>query len=751
MLKLKRYVKPYLVLLLIGIVLLFGQAMMELELPNVMSQIVNNGIQKGGITEAAPKAVNEDTLQLMLQLMPPADRALVEANYEKATPETMSAEAWADFVAAYPSAANKNVYRRLDTPSGEFTPLDTAFANASYALMHVMQNLPQAQSAAGQPGADAASSGEAPALDMDALAPLGQMLAMPQSAELVQQGIDIAAATPSTTTAQTAAVFIKGMYQQLGANTDAIQTAYIWKSGLSMLGLCVLITLCAIGTGYCLSRLGAGVSRDLRRDVFTRVTEFTNNEMDQFSTASLMTRTTNDITQIQGFLTMGLRMLCFAPIMGIGGIVMAVTKSPSMAWIIGLAVIVIIGVILVLFTVAMPRFKLMQKLIDRLNLVSRENLSGMMVIRAFATQEFEENRFDKSNRDLAQNTLFVNRAMATMMPVMMFVMNGITLLIVWAGAKQIGQSTMQVGDMMAFMQYAMQVIMSFLFISMMFVMVPRASVSAERIGEVLDTQSTVLDPTAPQHLPLPLQGTVRFDNVSFRYTGADENVLERINFTAHPGQTTAFIGSTGSGKSTLVNLLPRFYDVSEGSITIDGIDVRNITQHELREQIGYVPQKGVLFSGDIASNLRYGDEQANEQTLQEAARVAQAMEFIETIDGGFDATISQGGTNVSGGQRQRLSIARALVKKTPIYIFDDTFSALDFKTDARLRKALKGYTDNATVLIVAQRISSIMHAEQIVVLENGRVAGIGTHEQLMKNCTAYQEIAQSQLSKEELA
>lgn len=746
MTKLRRYLKPYLALLLIGIVLLFGQAMMELELPNVMSDIVNTGIQKGGITEVAPKAIGADAMRMMQGFMSAEDRAAVESNYTLAKQDTLPQEEWADFTAQYPKAAEMDTYRQnTDLSEEALAQVDGAFGRASYALVTLMQSM------APQSGDATANSGETSAqFDMDSMAQSMGMLLM-QSNTAVQDAIATAAATDPATISQTAAVFVKSFYTQLGTNTDSLQTSYIWKSGMSMLLLCVLITVCAIGTGYCLSRLGAGVARDLRRDVFTRVTEFTTNEMDHFSTASLMTRTTNDITQIQMFLTMGLRMMCFAPIMGIGGVVMAINKSTSMAWIIALAVVLVLGIIMVLFAVAMPRFKKMQDLIDKLNLVSRENLSGMLVIRAFATQKFEEERFDKANRDLAGNTQFVNRAMATMMPAMSLIMNGVTLLVVWVGANQIAASSMQVGDMMAFMQYAMQVVMSFLFISMMFVMVPRASVSGERIHEVLATESTVKDPVQPKQLPEKIKGVVRFDDVSFRYEGADENVLQHISFTAQPGQTTAFIGSTGSGKSTLVNLLPRFYDVTGGNITIDGVDIREITQHALREKIGYVPQKGMLFSGNIESNLRYGDEHASDETLKQAAEVAQAMEFIDNLDDGFTSVISQGGTNVSGGQRQRLSIARALVKKAPIYIFDDTFSALDFKTDAKLRRALKGYTDNATVLMVAQRISTIMHAEQIVVLDNGRIAGIGTHAELLKNCDTYREIAQSQLSKEELA
>ncbi|MEG0910308.1 MAG: ABC transporter ATP-binding protein [Ruthenibacterium sp.] len=734
MLRLKRYLKPYLALLFTAIVLLFGQAMLELELPNVMSNIVNNGIQKGGITEAAPKAVSESGLALMKTFMPEGERTLVEKNY--AHTENLSA-----LQKKYPQA-DATTWVNIAPDADTQTALDGAFGRASYAMMQVLQNVMQ-QSGHTVAQADTAS------LDMSKVT---QILPMLQNLppQVITDAVDVAAATPESTTTQTAAVFVKGFYLELGADTDAIQTNYIWQTGLRMLFLCVLVLLCAIGTGFCLSRLGAGVARDLRHDVFAQVTRFTSNEMDKFSTASLITRTTNDITQIQQFLTMGLRMLCFAPIMGIGGLVMALSKCVSMAWIIGIAVIFMLGVILVLFTVAMPRFKKMQTLIDNLNLVSRENLSGMMVIRAFATQEFEEKRFDTANRDLTKNTLFVNRAMTSMMPIMMLLMNAVTLLVVWVGGHQIAASNMQVGDMMAFMQYAMQVVMSFLFISMMFVMVPRASVSADRISDVLDTESTVKDPENPQHFAAPLKGTIAFNDVSFHYEGADENVLDHITFTAKTGETTAFIGSTGSGKSTLINLIPRFYDVSEGSITVDGVDIRDVTQHELRAQIGYVPQKGMLFSGDINSNLRYGEEHASEETLHHAAEVAQATEFIDTLDNGYETAISQGGTNVSGGQRQRLSIARALVKKAPIYIFDDTFSALDFKTDAKLRAALSADTKNSTVLIVAQRISTIMHAQQIVVLEEGRIAGIGTHEQLLQNCTAYREIAQSQLSKEEL-
>ncbi|MGG7152121.1 ABC transporter ATP-binding protein [Clostridium neonatale] len=526
--------------------------------------------------------------------------------------------------------------------------------------------------------------------------------------------------------------------------------SFIIKTGFTMLGVSLLSASFTIIVSFLASRVAAGMCRTIRNDLFTNIESFSNAEFDRFSTSSLITRTTNDITQIQTLIVMIIRMIFYAPIMAIGGFVHALANSKSMSWIIALAIICLLGLIFTVFTIAMPKFKAIQNLIDKLNLVVRENLDGILVVRAFNTQDFEEDRFDKANKDLTNTNLFVNRVMVSMMPLMTLIMNLITVLIVWVGANQVSAFKMDVGEMMAYMQYVMQIIFAFLMLSMMFIMIPRASVSGDRIAEILEAVSSIKNNEIASKLK-KCTGLIEFNNVSFKYPGGDEDVLHNISFTARPGETTAFIGSTGSGKSSIVNLIPRFYDVTSGEILLDGIDIRNIDLHDLRNNIGYVPQKGVLFSGTIKSNISYADKNANEEDILRAATIAQSMEFIDSKPEKFDTGIAQGGNNVSGGQKQRLSIARALLKKPQISIFDDSFSALDFKTDAALRKALKEETGGSTMLLVAQRISTIMNAEQIIVLDNGYIVGKGTHESLMQSCEVYKEIALSQLSKEELA
>lgn len=574
---------------------------------------------------------------------------------------------------------------------------------------------------------------------------------------------------------QAAAAAIKNEYLAIGMDTGKVQMKYMYNVGGLMLLVTLLSGACTITVSFLAARTAAGFGRDVRRGVFSKVTNFSNTEFDKFSTASLITRSTNDITQIQMVTFMIIRMVFYAPIIGIGGIIRALGKDTSMWWIIAAAVGVLLTMIVIVFSIALPKFQSIQKLIDRLNLVMRENLSGMMVIRAFNRQDFELKRFDRANVDLTSVMLFINRVMVVMFPVMMLIMNGVSVLIIWIGSHQVANANMQVGDMIAFLQYTMQIVFAFLMLSMMFIILPRASVSAGRIGDVLATEPVIKDPAQPKHFSDRFVSTVEFRNVSFRYPDAEEDVLHNISFVARPGQTTALIGSTGSGKSTVINLIPRFYDVTEGSILVDNLDIREVTQHELRQKIGYIPQKGILFSGTIGENLRYADEDASDSALKEAVDIAQASEFIFKQDGdgkhngdgfyhdndinhgdgaqngsGFETEISQGGTNVSGGQKQRLSIARALVKKPPIYIFDDSFSAVDFKTDAALRRALKIKTTDSTILIVTQRVSTIKNAEQIIVLDEGRVIGKGTHAELMRDCKAYREIALSQLSQEEL-
>ncbi len=746
MLRLTKYLKPYLLPVLAAIVLLFIQAISSLALPDYMANIVNVGIQQGGIQNAVPVAIRQSEMNRLFLFMSPDDKNLVLGAYtlvDKSSPD------YTADVKKYPDLANEPIYVLNPNGQTEIDQLNPVMGKALLIVSTIQQVMADPSKAA--------LLGQNSGFDLSKIPPgtdLFTMLANLPPAQLAQINTALNkkfATMDNSLIIQSAVGSVKAEYTALGMDAGNIQTGYILHTGMIMLLLSLLSGVCTIAVGFLAAKTAAGAARDLRRDVFAKVESFSNTEFDQFSTASLITRSTNDITQIQMVVFMLIRMVFFAPIMGVGGIILALNKSTSMWWIIALAVVTLIGLVLSVFSLSLPKFKIMQNLIDRLNLVTRESLTGMMVIRAFNMQRFEEKRFDKANKELTSTSLFINRVMVTMMPVMMLVMNGLSLIILWVGAHQIAQSTMQVGDMMAFLQYTMQIVFSFLMLSLMFIMIPRASVSGDRIADVLDIEPVIKDPVTPRRFPEPFQGTIEFRNVAFRYPGAQEDALNNITFTAYPGQTTAIIGSTGSGKSTVVNLIPRFYEVTDGAIYVDGVDVRAVNQTELREKIGYVPQKSMLFSGTVASNLLYADEKASPETLKDAVDIAQASEFIFAKPEGFDAEISQAGANVSGGQKQRLSIARALVKKAPIYIFDDSFSALDFKTDSALRRAMRAKTRQSTLLIVTQRVSTIKNADQILVLDEGRLIGKGKHEELMQTCQTYREIALSQLSEEELA
>ena len=746
MFRIIRYLKPYIFLVLAAIALLYAQVMADLALPDYMSDIVNIGIQQGGVENAVPEAIRKSEMDKITVFMSAGEKAFVLADY---TLVDQSSAANEEILEEYPAAENEPVYVLNTTDEEEIGILDPILAKAlliNTNISELMNDPEKAAVVSQEMGFDLSVLPEG----MDVYSILSS-LPDDQRTEMLSVVDERFVSMDSSMLTQAAILSVKAEYETLGMDLASVQAGYIWKIGRSMLLLTLASAACSIGVGFISARVAAGVARDLRRDTFTKVESFSKSEFDNFSTASLITRTTNDVTQIQMAVTMITRMVFYAPIMGVGAVIHAVEKSPSLSWIIVLGVVLLMGLVLIVYSVAMPKFRIIQRLVDKLNQVMRENLSGMMVIRAFNNQSFEEKRFDKANVNLTDNNLFINRIMTIMMPVMMLLMNGLSLLIIWVGSHEVAQSAMQVGDMMAFMQYAMQVVMSFLMLSIMFIILPRASVSANRIADVLDVKTVIKDPKKPKHFQKDTQWKIEFQHVSFRYPDAEADVLHDINFTAVPGQTTAIIGSTGSGKSTVVNLIPRFFDVTTGKILIDDMDIRDVKQSELRDRIGYIPQKGMLFSGTIESNLRYADEHASIEVLEKSAEIAQATEFILSKPEGMQSEIAQGGTNVSGGQKQRLSIARALVKKPPIYIFDDSFSALDYKTDSALRKALKKNTGDATILIVAQRIATIKNAEQIIVLDEGRIVGKGTHAELMGSCQTYREIALSQLNKEELA
>ena len=745
MLKLIKYLKSSVASILIIVVLLVGQAACDLTLPQYTSNIVNVGIQQGGVENAAPTVIRVSEMNKLFLFMSQAEQDTVLQSYKKLDKADMTAADADKALKKYPQLAKEPLYERTAKDDETIDALSRLLSKPMLVVMGFSGDNEEMGAMANQ-----MLSSLPPQMAGKDVFDVLAMMTDEQRSQMITAINDKMKEMPDSILEQSAVVFVKQEYQAVGIDTDKLQNNYVLLTGAKMLGLALLSMLLTVLVGFIASRVAASLGKELRGRVFRKVVSFSHAELDRFSTASLITRSTNDIQQIQMLFVMLLRIVFYAPIIGIGGVIKVLNTNTSMAWIIAVAVMAVLTLVIVLFAVAMPRFKIMQKLVDKVNLVTREILTGLPVIRAFSTQKHEEERFDKANKDLTRTNLFVNRVMTTMMPMMMLIMNGITVLIMWNGAHGVDAGSMQVGDLMAFMQYTMQIVMAFLMISMFSIMLPRASVSAGRIEEVLQTEPVIRDPEQTVSFDDAKRGLVEFKNVSFRYPGAEENVLENISFTAKPSETTAFIGSTGSGKSTLINLIPRFYDITEGELLVDGADVRRVSQHDLRAKIGYVPQKGVLFSGTIASNLRYGNNDASQEELDKAAQIAQAADFIGEKPDGFDSEISQGGTNVSGGQKQRLSIARAIAIHPEIYIFDDSFSALDYKTDVALRKALKEETAGSTVLIVAQRISTILHAEQIIVLDEGKIVGKGTHKELLKTCEVYQQIAMSQLSKEEL-
>ncbi len=698
--------------------LLFGQAFCDLALPSYTSDIINVGVQQGGIPDSVPDQIRESSMDQLFLFMDGDQQQEVKEYY----------------------TLKDGVYTHKKLKEEERDSLNTIFGKSMLAVSSLQQ--PDTQNALAEKmqlpdGADVPET----------------IAQLPEEArrQIMEQMTENLDGMPESIVTQAAVSFVASEYEALGLDVDSIQMHYILMSGVRMLAMALVIMLAAISVTFISARVAGKLGHDLRNSIYRKVMSFSSREYHKFSTASLITRSTNDVQQVQQVMAMMFRIVLYAPILGIGGVIKVLKTDSSMTWILGLAVALILVVIFVLFQVAMPKFTKLQTLIDRLNLVSREILTGIPVIRAFSREKHEEERFEKANMDLTKTNLFVNRCMTFMMPTMMLIMNGVSVLIIYSGSHAVDNGSMQVGNVMAFIQYAMQIIMSFLMITAMSIMLPRANVAALRINDVLKTKVSVTDPENPVQPAENVKGTVEFDHVSFAYPEAGENVLTDISFKAEKGETIAVIGSTGSGKSTLVNLIPRFYDVTEGKVLVDGVDVRDMTQKEVRSKLGYVPQKGVLFSGTIDSNIRYGKTDISEAEVKEAAEVAQATEFIETKPEKYTSPISQGGTNVSGGQKQRLSIARAIAKKPEIFIFDDSFSALDFKTDSTLRKALKAHTKEATTIIVAQRISTILNADKIIVLDDGHMAGIGTHKELMKNCEVYRQIAMSQLSEEELA
>ena len=741
-----KYLKKSTLPIILIVFLLAGQAICELSLPDYTSNIVNVGIQQGGIENAAPKVIRKSELDKILIFVNSDDKDKILDNYELLSKDNLSKDEYDKYKEDYPKLSDEELYKLSTDDKKTIDEISDILGKPILIVSGIEQGGAQVK--------------EMEEKLMATLPPMASqninifqiLSSMPDEnrESLIKEMDKNFSNLPDTMVDQSAVNYVKSEYKSIGINTDKLQNNYMIRTGLIMIGITLLSVTAAILVGLIGSRVAATLGRELRGSVFKKVMSFSNKEISEFSTASLITRSTNDIQQVQTMLVMVLRTVFYAPILGIGGVLKVLQTNTSMTWIIGLGVVAVLLLVIMIFIVVMPRFKVLQNLVDRLNLVSREILIGLPVIRAFSNEKHEEQRFEKANKDLTKVNLFVNRIMSCMMPAMTLVMNALTVLIVWKGAQSIDAGTMQVGDMMAFIQYTMQIVMSFLMISMVSVMLPRAAVSLERIDEVLSRKLSIEDPENPVEFKEDKKGYIEFKNVSFKYPDAEECILNNISFTAKPGETTAFIGSTGSGKSTLINLIPRFFDVTEGEILLDGVNIKDVSQHDLRDKIGYIPQKGILFSGTIDSNLRYGKKDATTEEIVRASRIAQATEFIDSKPEKYESEISQGGTNVSGGQKQRLSIARAIAKNPEVYIFDDSFSALDFKTDAKLRKVLKEEISDSTILIVAQRISTILNAEQIIVLDEGNVVGQGTHKELLNNCEVYKQIALSQLSKEEL-
>lgn len=753
---------PYWKSVILIFVFLLLQAYCDLSLPQYTSNIIDTGIQNGGIEHAMPELITSDEFEKAVVFMSDDEEEHFRSVYEKeddnyrlkVTKNNELDKLDDEFSMAFimnnqMSAVEESQFKQQ---MASFMGVDEQIVNNMTTQQLAAQLGIQLETFTRQQEDSDGNMTDVTCVDMRTI-----FEAMVTSGKMTKDNIisirndmeEKFSSVGSTMLKSMGVAYAKSMDSKAGLDMDKIQSSYLLSSGLKMIAMALLMAAATVIVGLIASRIGAGIGRDLRSSVYGRVMKFSNAEMDKFSTASLITRTTNDIQQIQMVIVMMLRMILYAPILGIGGIVKVFNTGAGMEWIIGLAVLIILGIVMILMVVAMPKFKLMQKLVDAVNLVSREILTGLSVIRAFRREEKEEQRFDEANKKLTKTTLFTNRVMTFMMPLMTFIMYGITVLIVWVASNKIDDGTLQVGAMTAFITYTMQIVMSFLMLTMMSIMLPRSAVAADRIDEVLKTESSIKDTDSPEKLE-NVKGVLEFNDVSFKYPGSDENAIADISFKAEPGKTTAIIGSTGCGKSTLVNLIPRLYDVTQGSITLDGHDIRNITMKDLREELGYVPQKGILFSGNIASNLRFGKEDATDEQIEEAAQIAQATEFIESKNARYETPIAQGGTNVSGGQKQRLSIARAIAKNPKIYIFDDSFSALDLKTDAALRKALASKVGDSTVIIVAQRISTILHAEQILVMDEGRIVGRGTHSELLENCEVYRQIAKSQLSEKEL-